>query len=73
MSEKKRANVNGVFYEIGKEYIVLPNNPSKMKHRNRECVLIEFDDEYMPHIGSVKFKDNNRSGKVTIVDLKPLN
>jgi len=55
----------------GKKYIIQPDNPRKMKHRNRICILIEVDDNFMPTCANVKFEDTNRIGKIDCLsDLK---
>ncbi len=47
--------INGIKIVIGNTYIVQPNNPKKMKHRNRICTLIEVEDHLLPSWGIVKF------------------
>jgi hypothetical protein len=54
--------------EVGRRYVVRPQNPRKLKHRDRECVLLGLDG---PH-AKVKFLDNNRFGKPDASDLVPL-
>jgi hypothetical protein len=59
--------------EIGGVYIVKPDNPRKLKHRDRIVTVRGFvlDDIGNPTEVSVKFHDNNATGKVDIADLAP--
>ncbi|AMA73214.1 MULTISPECIES: hypothetical protein [Aneurinibacillus] len=58
--------------ELGKEYVVQPLNALKKKHRGRHCIVIGFiqDETGMPVDARVKFLDTNRTGRVSIRDLR---
>lgn len=62
--------VNGVELIKNNEYIILPDNPKKLKHRNRKCTLISIEDDIMPRTAEVKFLDTKRVGTVELIDLK---
>ena len=61
--------------ETGKEYIVQPLNPQKLKNRGRHCLILDF----VPRSGSdandlvakVRYTDNNRIGRAELSDLIP--
>lgn len=65
--------VNGVELIKNNEYIIIPDNPKKLKHRNRKCILISIEDDIMPRTAEVKFLDTKRIGIVELVDLKNIN
>lgn len=65
--------VNGVELIKNNEYIIIPDNPKKLKHRNRKCTLISIEDDIMPRTAEVKFLDTKRVGIVELVDLKNIN
>lgn len=65
--------VNGVELIKNNEYIIIPDNPKKLKHRNRKCILISIEDDFMPRIAEVKFLDTKRVGIVELTDLKNIN
>ena len=55
---------------IGKDYVVKPRNPRKLKHRDRECTVSSFmkkDD--VTNIAIVKFHDNDHFGRVELTRL----
>jgi hypothetical protein len=62
---------SGVELLLDQEYVVLPDNPRKLKHRGRNCLILEFekDDLDNPIYAKVKFLDTNRVGKVELIDL----
>jgi len=62
--------VNGIELIKNNEYIILPDNPKKLKHRNRKCTLISIEDDIMPRTAEVKFLDTKRVGIVELIDLK---
>ncbi len=62
--------VNGVELIKNNEYIIIPDNPKKLKHRNRKCTLISIEDDNMPRTAEVKFLDTKRVGIVELIDLK---
>lgn len=59
----------------GEVYIVQPQNPQKLKHRDRLCEIIDLEEDHTGQV-KVKFLDNKRVGKVDLNDLfeppKPL-
>ncbi|WP_339820666.1 hypothetical protein MKZ15_06170 [Paenibacillus sp. FSL R7-0216] len=63
-----------IILRIGDYYTVIPDNPLKMKHRDRTCEIVEFvfDELKNPIKAKVKFEDNNRIGRVDLSDLKTL-
>lgn len=65
--------VNGVELIKNNEYIIIPDNPKKLKHRNRKCILISIEDDFMPRSAEVKFLDTKRVGIVELADLKNIN
>lgn len=64
--------VNSVELIKNNEYIIIPDNPKKLKHRNRKCILISIEDDFMPRSAEVKFLDTKRVGIVELADLKIL-
>lgn len=64
---------NGIELIIDKKYIIRPENPKKLKHRDRTCILIEIENEFQPQKALVKFLDTKRNGKVDLIDLKICN
>lgn len=57
--------------KIGDTYWVQPDNPQKLKHRGRQCIVKNF---HMDDLGNyvqaiVTFLDNNRTGRVDLEDL----
>lgn len=65
--QKKRIHI-----KIGKQYIVIPSNPLKKKHRDRIVTIRKFMSDRHGIIVSVKFQDNNRVGRVPVDELYPL-
>lgn len=65
--------VNGVELIKNNEYIIIPDNPKKLKHRNRKCTLISIENDFMPRTAEVKFLDTKRVGIVELIDLKNIN
>lgn len=65
--------VNSVELIKNNEYIIIPDNPKKLKHRNRKCILISIEDDFMPRSAEVKFLDTKRVGIVELADLKNIN
>jgi hypothetical protein len=61
--------------ETGKEYIVQPLNPRKLKNRGRHCLVLDFVPVSEAHpndiVAKVRYIDNNRIGKVNLSDLIP--
>ena len=61
--------------ETGKEYIVQPLNPQKLKNRGRHCLVLDFVpvSESQPDyiVAKVRYTDNNRIGKADLSDLIP--
>ena len=75
---KVTSGVNGqrdVEIETGKEYIVQPPNPQKLKNRGRHCLVLDFVpvSESQPDyiVAKVRYTDNNRIGKADLSDLIP--
>lgn len=62
--------VNGIELIKNNEYIIIPDNPKKLKHRNRKCTLMSIEDDIMPRTAEVKFLDTKRVGIVELIDLK---
>lgn len=59
-----------VIVQVGKEMVVKPLNKQKLKHRDRRVIINKITDEGFKGVkASVKFLDNNRSGKIDVVDL----
>ncbi len=60
--------------EIGQTCVVQPANPRKTKHRDRQCVVLGFEEatDGGPARAEVKFLDTNRKGKVDVEDLVPV-
>lgn len=65
--------VNGVELILNNEYIIAPDNPKKLKHRNRKCTLISIVNDSTPTTAEVKFLDTKRVGIVELIDLKNIN
>ncbi|MGC4376209.1 hypothetical protein WD019_04610 [Fictibacillus sp. Mic-4] len=59
---------------IGGEYVVKPENPLKLKHRDRIVTVHKFVEDHIgnPIKAAVKFKDNGRVGRVDVTDLAAL-
>lgn len=57
--------------EIGRTYWVHPDNPLKIKHRGRNCVVTNFYRDNLGHAidASVRFFDDNSKGRVALNDL----
>lgn len=68
--DSKTVIANGTEIKINNEYIIQPDNHRKLKHRNRTCIIIDFNDNFMPSQASVKFTDTKRKGNVDLIDLK---
>lgn len=65
-----RRTMRRVRIQVGHEYVVLPLNPNAKRHRGRPCVIVELDDEFMPHQAAVQFTDERgRIAKVLCGDL----
>lgn len=61
-----------VHLAIGRAYVVEPMNPRAKRFRGRPCILLGFDDSFMPSKATVKFTDTNKGGqpaKVNCTDL----
>lgn len=67
---KSISKVNLVY---GGVYKVVPDNPNKLKHRDREGILMGFklDDLGNPMSARIKFDDTGRVGYVDVEDLIP--
>lgn len=62
-----------VIVEVGKEMVVKPLNKQKLKHRDRRVIINKItEDGFKGTSATVKFLDNNRTGKVDITDLDDL-
>lgn len=62
-----------VIIKVGKEMVVKPLNKQKLKHRDRRVLINKITDDGFKGVrASVKFLDNNKSGKVNVVDLDDL-
>jgi len=59
--------------EIGKEYIIQPLNPRKLKNRGRHCLVLDFVPLSETHIdyivAKVRYTDNNHIGKAELSEL----
>lgn len=70
------SNGRTVIIEVGRQYVVKPHNKQKLKHRDRECVLLDVVpvSEFHPRdlVAKVRFLDNNRIGRTELDDLAPL-
>lgn len=60
--------------KIGSEFIVIPDNPRKLKHRDRQGVVKSFrrnerNGELKAHL---RFYDNGYMGWVNVEDLKKI-
>ncbi len=62
--------VNQTELIIGKKYIIKPDNPRKLKNRDRVCILVELEDDFMPQKAKVQFLDTKRKGNIDLIDLK---
>jgi hypothetical protein len=68
-SEGKRA------LHVGRPYIIRPRNPSKLRNRDRECLVLAFvpvSDTHSEIVAKVRFLDNNRVGRAEPNELRPL-
>lgn len=67
---KQEEILKEISIEIGKEFIVKPNNRQKLKHRDRRGIVQNFSvsEKHGLRVG-FKFLDTNRIGKVDIEDL----
>lgn len=63
-----------ITFNIGDTLIVKPMNKQKLKHRDRRVKIIGFLKDDLGNVdkASVKFLDNNRNGRVEIIDLDSL-
>lgn len=76
-TNKIRITYNGIAssriidIEVGGTYWVQPDNPLKLKHRGRNCVVTNFyrDDLGNAIDASVRFLDDNSRGRVNLTDL----
>lgn len=68
--EKNDGVIKVLTIGIGDELVVKPLNKLKLKHRDRRVKVLKFIDNGQV---SVKFLDNNRTGKVEIDDLDSCN
>ncbi|WP_348622005.1 hypothetical protein [Paenibacillus polymyxa] len=68
---RKGEIVRAVDLFIGGNYVVSPLNLLKIKHRDRRCVIAEFELDELdnPIRAKVRFDDNNRLGMVDLNDL----
>ena len=61
--------------ETGKDYVIEPLNPQKLKNRGRHCLVLDFVplSESQPDyiVAKVRYTDNNRAGKTELSDLIP--
>jgi hypothetical protein len=62
--------VQTVTVVIGGTYVVKPDNPKKMKHRDRIVVVREFLEDHKGIRALVRFKDDNRFGRIDVEDLE---
>lgn len=62
--------VRNLTLKIGKEYIVTPLNPRKMKNRGRRVLIRDFIRDQRGDVAvRVKYLDNNKAGKAAAHDL----
>lgn len=63
-----------VTIELGNKYVIDPINLLKKKHRDRICMVIGFimDERGIPADVRVKFLDTNRTGRISIRDVVPI-
>lgn len=60
---------------VGRRYIIRPRNPSKLRNRDRECLVLAFvpvSDTHSDIVAKVRFLDNNRVGRAEPNELRPL-
>lgn len=57
--------------KIGDRFWIQPDNPNKLKHRGRECIIKNFHKDDLGNYvqAVVSFLDNNRTGRVDLEDL----
>lgn len=56
---------------IGKEYVVSPVHPQKLKHRGRKGIVVGFEKgEWEPIKAKLQFHDTNRVGKIDVRELE---
>jgi hypothetical protein len=57
--------------KIGDTYWVQPDNPQKLKHRGKQCIVKKFEKDDLGNYveAIVTFLDNNRTGRVDLEDL----
>lgn len=58
---------------VGKEYLVSPVNPQKLKHRRRKVIFKGFEKDRYGRMAIVQFTDTKRVGKVDFEDLEYIN
>jgi len=65
------AVVRSLSIKVGDTYWVQPDNPSKKKHRGRQCIVKSFRTNDLGHVTEavVTFLDNQNSGRVDLEDL----
>ncbi|MCP4713024.1 MAG: hypothetical protein GY869_30720 [Planctomycetes bacterium] len=65
-----------VTIEVGRHYAVKPMNKRKLKHRDRECIVLDVVPVSESHpkdqVAKVRFLDTKRQGRVDLSDLVPL-
>ena len=60
---------------VGRRYVIRPRNPSKLRNRDRECLVLAFvpvSDTHPDIVAKVRFLDNNRVGRAEPSELRPL-
>lgn len=57
---------------VGKRYRVEEQKPQKKKYSGRVCVVESISQQFMGRDATVRFEDNNRTGKVDMSDLIPV-
>lgn len=62
--------VHKVTVVVGGTYIVKPKNPLKKRNRDRIVVVRKFIDDRNGIKASVRFKDNNRLGRIDVAELE---
>lgn len=60
-----------VTIRVGEYYWVQPDNPQKLKHRGKKCLIKNFNSDQLGFLvqANVYFVDEHKRGKVELIDL----